>query len=94
MESWFLETELAIVAGGKRFAHTLEQVGNKWERNQTESGVLGSFFPAHEKTPERSFCSRIRGVFGDELSGTRTHDLRIKSPLLYRLSYELEEDGH
>jgi hypothetical protein len=30
----------------------------------------------------------------NELSGTRTHDLRIKSPLLYRLSYELEEEGH
>lgn len=29
-------------------------------------------------------------VSANEPGGTRTHDLRIKSPLLYQLSYELE----
>ena len=29
----------------------------------------------------------------NEPGGIRTHDLRIKSPLLYRLSYGLNDDG-
>ena len=32
-------------------------------------------------------------VSANEPGGTRTHDLRIKSPLLYQLSYELEHGG-
>ena len=32
----------------------------------------------------------IQRAFLNEPGGIRTHDLRIKSPLLYQLSYELE----
>ena len=40
------------------------------------------------KNPNNAFAS-IVWVIGSEGAGARTLDLRIKSPLLYRLSYAL-----
>lgn len=43
---------------------------------------------AHE--PRTTHANDVRGNLDEtEPGGTRTHDLRIKSPLLYQLSYEL-----
>jgi hypothetical protein len=37
----------------------------------------------------RGNLRNVAGRKGNEVAGTRTQDLRIKSPLLYRLSYNL-----
>src|SRR5881409_3907196 len=40
---------------------------------------------------ERDSTARLAGIsVGDDPAGTRTQDLRIKSPLLYQLSYRVE----
>src|SRR5205085_8262549 len=41
------------------------------------------------KQNERRF-SRLSSLALTELGGNRTHDQRIKSPMLYQLSYQLE----
>lgn len=51
-----------------------------------EQGVESRLGLGHKKTLEIRKNSR---VFANESAGTRTQDQRIKSPLLYRLSYTL-----
>ena len=43
----------------------------------------------NEKTPATAGDPAVTGVLNHEGAGARTLDLRIKSPLLYRLSYAL-----
>ena len=48
--------------------------------------------PAHEK-PDEAIGVAIHRAKSSEGAGARTLDLRIKSPLLYQLSYALNSRG-
>ncbi len=82
---------------GKVFAHYLPTGGDATGRIESDAVVStqesGAGTDRHKSRPEADLVASSRVVsdaVGSDRAGTRTQDQRIKSPLLYQLSYPVQ----
>ena len=63
-------------------------IGARTERGRLVSDGRSDASPQTPKKPPSLAANPL--IFNDDPGGSRTRDLRIKSPLLYQLSYRVE----